>query len=254
MKEEQSPYLRLIQKTGFTRHPGGLDATDIMLSRTSLHKKSHLLDVGCGAGHTMAHVAKNYGCKVTGLDISSEALAKAQSYQKEPFFSSLDFVQGSILSLPFADNSFDVVLCESVLVFIEDKDQALKELSRVCKPHGFLAINELCANNESEIKDYFGRPEMGAFLCSAETLKQPLEKDFSIILYDERAFSFMEQLSVIKNYGNMHGALLLLEGFHHILTDQETRNDFLKVLKLSMSLPKNAFNSLSWLLLLMRKN
>ncbi len=135
---EFSPYLRLIQKSGFTRHPGGLEASDTLLSRAHINKNSHILDVGCGAGHTMSHIVKNYGCRVTGVDISEDALSRAEGiYQKEPEFLKFTFKKASVENLPFADNSFDVVLCESVLVFVNDKAKALREMARVTKVGGF---------------------------------------------------------------------------------------------------------------------
>ena len=75
--QDLSPYLRVIAKTGNTRHPGGLAASDILLSKTNIGTNSRVLDVGCGAGHSTAHVAKTYGCRVIGLDMSKAAIDNA---------------------------------------------------------------------------------------------------------------------------------------------------------------------------------
>src|SRR5580704_14070215 len=147
--KSSSPYLRLIQKLGITRHPRGLSATDILLKRTGLNKNLRVLDMGCGAGHTSAHIAKNYGCSVTGLDISRDALDKAKAlYHQEPYCQRMQFVEGEATSLPFSYGYFDVILCESVLIFVQDKKSAFNEMNRVLKPGGHLALNELCLSGQ----------------------------------------------------------------------------------------------------------
>jgi ubiquinone/menaquinone biosynthesis C-methylase UbiE len=250
--EKTSPYLRLIQKTGLTRHPGGLLATDLLLQRTSLDKNSHVLDVGCGAGHTMAHIAKNYGCFITGIDIAHEPLDKARDfYKSEPFFHQLDFLQGDIESLPFADDSFDVVLCESVLIFVPDHEKALKEMVRVLKPGGFLAMNELCQSEDGV--DFFDNEEFGGHLKTPKELLKSL-KELSQILYDEKPFSISEQLMAdFRQWSSFSGILQIFESVHHIATDPQSRTDLMKIAKISMSMPKEALSKLHWLLLLMKK-
>lgn len=253
---KQSPYLRLIQKTGATRHPGGLLATDTLLDRAHIEKETHILDVGCGAGHTMVHITKKYGCRITGIDISAEAIDRAFAlYHKEPYFSKLDFVVGDVLSLPFGDGLFDVVLCESVLIFVEDKKKALHEMARVLKPQGFLAINELCRSDKAnDVSDFFARPEIGGFLPKPAQLKKPLEKDFSPVFYDEKPLKLSEQfLADIKQWASFQGMLHIFEGVHQALTDAESRADLLKIVRLFLALPKDAFSHLNWLLMLEQK-
>lgn len=251
--KELSPYLRLIQKTGFTRHPGGLKATDLLLDRTQLTKDSHVLDIGCGAGHTMAHVAKKYGCFITGVDIAHEPLERARNlYGEEDFFKKLTFLEGDIEDLKLADNSFDVILCESVLIFVKDKEKALNEMARVLKPGGFLAINELCLA-ENGTNAFFNHPLLGGFLPKAEEILTILT-GFKEVLYDEKPFSISEQLIAdLKQYTSLTGIFNLLEGFHQILVDQQTRKDLMSLGLLFLSEPKQVFTDLNWLLLLMRK-
>ena len=54
----------------------------------------------------------------------------------------VDLVTANVLALPFADDSFDAVTCESVLTFVADKAAAIAECVRVTRPGGFVGLNE----------------------------------------------------------------------------------------------------------------
>lgn len=257
---EMSPYLRLIQRTGNTKHPGGFKATDMLLKRTNLKAGARLLDVGCGAGHTSAYIAKNYDCTVSGVDVSPQVLERARALHKdEPYHVRMTFDVANAINLPFSDGYFDVVLCESVLFFIHDKEAALKEMARVVKPSGFLAINELCLSkkkNLHKIRDYFLRPEFGGFLTTAEEgMAWLLHNDqWKIILHDEEPFDVKEQIKgELKQLLSKQGILHFLESAHQLLVHQETREDFLRILKFLLEMPKNTLKHLNAMLLLAQK-
>lgn len=257
MVAKQSPYLRLIQHTGGTRHPGGLSLTDMLLKRIELKESSTILDVGCGAGHSAAHIAKTYGCKVVGVDISPEAVEKAHDfYHREPFFERLSFVVGDVAHLSFESNSFDVVLCESVLLFVEDKQAAIKEMARVVKRGGFLALNELCQSESSEsgaTKDYFARPEMGGFLVPATAYLDSL-KDWRQVVMDERPFDIKAQfLADWHQWGNFKGLTQWLEAGFSLLTDKDLQNDLWQTLKLAKDMPRSIMQHLNHVLVLAQK-
>lgn len=257
MVVKQSPYLRLIQRTGGTRHPGGLSSTDILLKRIELTQSSTILDAGCGAGHTAAHIAKTYGCSVVGVDISPEAVEKAHDfYHREPFFERLSFVVGDVAHLNFERNSFDVVLCESVLLFVQDKQAAIKEMARVVKGQGFLALNELCQSNSPQstvTKDYFARPEMGGFLVPAAEYLDCL-KDWRLVVMDERPFDIKAQfLADWQLWGNFNGLTQWLEAGFSLLTNKDLQNDLWQTLKLAKDMPRSIIQHLNHVLLLAQK-
>jgi ubiquinone/menaquinone biosynthesis C-methylase UbiE len=99
-------------------------------------KGDRILDVGCGTGIVMEK-ADRYG-SVYGLDYSKEALA----FCRKRGLSNLTL--GSVMSLPYEDDEFDLVLCLDVLYHkgISDDRQALRELFRVIKPGGHLLITD----------------------------------------------------------------------------------------------------------------
>ena len=91
-------------------------------------KKVKILNVGAATGASSEWLAK-YG-DVTSLEYDGDCVA----FVKETI--GLDFVQGSILELPFGSESFDVVCCFDVLEHIEDDKAGAAELQRVCKTGG----------------------------------------------------------------------------------------------------------------------
>ncbi len=253
MSDTLSPYLRLIGKIANTRHPGGLAASEFLLNKTNIDKSWRVLDLGCGAGHTSAHIAKKYGCTVNGIDISSAALENAKAlYKNEPYFKRMHFEKADMGELPFSDGYFDAVLCESVLIFNENKASAMGEIARITKEGGFLILNELCVAEDSEkIRTHFARPEFGGFLCEAGELNYLVANaGFSIKVHDESSLKMLEQFKAdFAQFGNMKGVYQILELAHLTLTNKEVRHDLWQLLKFLLDMPSGLKNLVSLKLL-----
>jgi len=96
------------------------------------------LDLGCGPGQLTVEVAKATGLEVTGLDYEPEAIDLAQQYTKEQgMVSKMHWVAADVHALPFADNSFDVIMSRGSIFFWRDQALALREIMRVLKPGGW---------------------------------------------------------------------------------------------------------------------
>lgn len=96
-----------------------------------------ILDVGCGTGVLAREAKARFGdtCSVSGLDASAGMLTVAERLAPE-----ISWRQGRAESLPYADESFDVVVSQFGLMFFPDPVQAIREMLRVLKPGGRAAV------------------------------------------------------------------------------------------------------------------
>jgi 2-polyprenyl-3-methyl-5-hydroxy-6-metoxy-1,4-benzoquinol methylase len=105
-----------------------------------------VLDVGCGEGRHSWEACKLNDCLVCALDIEEVNLKKALytlhllEQQGETRGKWL-LLKGDITSLPFKDGSFDKIICSEVLEHIPDDIQGIRELVRVLKDNGILAVS-----------------------------------------------------------------------------------------------------------------
>ena len=104
-----------------------------------------VLDVGCGAGTDTLVAAQMVtpNGHVTGIDMTPEMLAKARAAAAEMNAANIDFVEGDVEQLPFADQSFDVVISNGVIDLIPDKDAVFSGLFRVLRPGGRIQLADV---------------------------------------------------------------------------------------------------------------
>jgi demethylmenaquinone methyltransferase/2-methoxy-6-polyprenyl-1,4-benzoquinol methylase len=105
--------------------------------RAVVRPGDRVLDAACGTGD-LAIIAAKSGAAVTGLDFSPRMLERAR--RKAP---QLEWIQGDLLALPFADATFDVATVGFGVRNVADMATAIAELRRVLRPGGRLAILEL---------------------------------------------------------------------------------------------------------------
>lgn len=103
---------------------------------------SSWVDAGCGTG-TLSRLLAERGCMVLGVDAAIEMVEVAgQLTQRGEKSVQLKFERvETIARLPVASNSCDGVLCSSVLEYVPDVDECLKEFSRVLRPGGLLLVS-----------------------------------------------------------------------------------------------------------------
>jgi demethylmenaquinone methyltransferase/2-methoxy-6-polyprenyl-1,4-benzoquinol methylase len=103
-----------------------------------------VLDVATGTGMVAEALVRRYGCRVVGLDQSSEMLAGAQAkLDRDPqLASNIELVRGEAESLPFGDGEFDHLTFTYLLRYVDDPGATLAELARVVKPGGRIASLE----------------------------------------------------------------------------------------------------------------
>jgi arsenite methyltransferase len=143
-------FLDMQAHVGITKHIGGLSATRTLLSLCHVEVAREILEVGCGIGVGPARAARMYDCRVTGVDISDRMIEWSRRRAREEGVEDrIEFQVADVLALPFEADRFDATLCESVLAFVADKEQAIRELVRVTKPGGYVGLNEAFLLTES---------------------------------------------------------------------------------------------------------
>jgi arsenite methyltransferase len=141
--ENEPTFFDFAAEVGLTKHIGGVEATEALIELCHIGQGSYVLDVGCGVGVTPCFIAKRYGCRVMGVDISEGMVERSRERaQREQVADRVEFRVADAQDLPFEDTLFDAVLTESVTSFPEDKQRAVNEYARVTKPGGYVGLNE----------------------------------------------------------------------------------------------------------------
>ena len=160
---EEMNYFELIAWLGIgSSHPGGFPATKQNLEAIQVKPEENVLDAGCGSGLTACHLAKTVGCKIMGIDINPQMIEKARlRAEKEGVSHLVEFSVSNVYDLPFNDNHFDLVIAESITVFL-DKVRVYREFYRVLKSEGRVAdlemalLKELPINLRYQMEECFG--------------------------------------------------------------------------------------------------
>ena len=144
---ESSPqllrYFDMLANIGVTKHVGSLKATEELASLTEIGASSYVLDVGSGVGLTPIYLARNYGSRVMGIDITPRMIDRSkEEARRQQIEDRVEFRIADAQELPFEDNLFDAVIAESVNAFVPDRPKAFSEYVRVTKPGGYVGINE----------------------------------------------------------------------------------------------------------------
>ena len=141
--ENEPHFFDFAAEVGLTKHLGGLGATEELIELCHIGKGKYILDVGCGAGVTPTFIAKRYGCRVVGADISEGMVERSKERAKrEEVADRVEFRVADAQDLPFEDDLFDAVITESATAFPQDKQKAVNEYARVTKPGGYVGLNE----------------------------------------------------------------------------------------------------------------
>lgn len=123
-------------------HPGGRASTDRLLEWADVQSGERVLDVGCGVGTTAIRLAREYEADVVAADIAPLMRERAAAnVTGSGFADKVSVEDADILSLPYADDSFDVVIAEAVTMFV-NRRRAAAELARVCRRGGRVLATE----------------------------------------------------------------------------------------------------------------
>ena len=121
----------------------GIIAKDEVLTST--------IDVGCGIGNFLLElVRRNQFTTIVGMDFLQETMKIAHA--RSQYFSTVDFMQGDLLNIPFKDRSFDLTVCVNVLHHIhkEDFSKAIDELARITRKYLMIEVR-----NRNNLLEFF---------------------------------------------------------------------------------------------------
>jgi ubiquinone/menaquinone biosynthesis C-methylase UbiE len=124
-------------------HPGGLKATKLLAEKCKISSDMIILDAGCGSGRSAFFLAKNYNCRIIGVDIDPSIMLKAQAIAiSKRFGDQVVFRFANANDLPFPNQTFDGAIFQAVLIFT-NKTQALHSAYEKIRSGGFLGVIEL---------------------------------------------------------------------------------------------------------------
>lgn len=160
-------------------HIRGRAATLELARAAGLDSSRRVLDVGSGIGGTSRCLAREFGCRVTGIDLTEEYCRTAAMLSARIGLEHLvDYRQGDATNLPFADASFDVVWTEHAAMNIPDKLRLYREMHRVLEPGGTLAIHDVLAGPSGAVlfPVPWARTPESSFLVTPDELRKLLDE------------------------------------------------------------------------------
>ena len=117
----------------------------IRFKNLNLSNDEFLLDMGCGEGRHSIGAYIETQANILGLDLSMKDLKIAQNrlndFDTSNIKSECQFGEADIVSIPLLDSSLDAVICSEVLEHVNSPQESIKELIRVLKPGGILALS-----------------------------------------------------------------------------------------------------------------
>ncbi|WP_052144659.1 class I SAM-dependent methyltransferase [Halalkalibacter okhensis] len=199
-------------------HPGGFNRTKSIFLNEPIRKEMKVLDVGCGTGDTALFLQGSFHCNVDVIENHPKMLKKV----KKRFASkraTINVFEGSVEQMPFLNNTYDYIICESIIAFVDAK-KALNECHRVLKNNGILLLNEMSfvePIKKTELircKEFYQLQECN----TADQWKEKLEETgFSKINTLKVSSSIESQLIDITLTPNMDSNLLDLLDEHQLL-------------------------------------
>jgi cyclopropane fatty-acyl-phospholipid synthase-like methyltransferase len=135
-------------------HEALLNINNVIARHATITKHDVALDAGCGVGGSAIWMAKNIGCKVTGISLSKRQVSLAtESAKKEKVDHLVTFLQKDYTATGFADNSFDVIWAIESVCYVKDKSEFLKEANRILKKGGRLVVVDIYKADVIEGRD-----------------------------------------------------------------------------------------------------
>lgn len=180
-------------------HSRGREATIELMQRSGVRSGSIVLDVGGGIGGAARLLARDAGCRVVVLDLTEEYVRVGRELTRRVgLHGRVSFVHGDALSAPFEDEAFDVVWTQHSSMNVVDKPRLYRELRRLLKPGGLLAMHEILAGPNQPIRFPvpWARDGEASHLITSDRLAALLEAvGFRVLVWEDQ---FEESLAFFR--------------------------------------------------------
>ncbi len=184
----------------FGRHfisPGGLDSTRRFLELVELGPASRVLDVGCGIGGSAFYMARSFGCRVDGIDLSTEMIRVARERVKEEGLEAIvQFFEGDCLTFPYSHSDYNLIYSRDVFLHIVDKRSVFATLRKIMALEGHLLFTDYLRGPgipSEEFRDYV--EQHGYSLEDLDSYRELLiEAGFEVLRAEDLSAMFVEVL------------------------------------------------------------
>ncbi len=203
-------------------HLGGKPATLQLIERAGFRPGMRVLDVGGGLGGPARTLATEAGCTVTVLDLSKEfCQVGAMLTARTGLSDAVTFQHGSALAMPFADGDFDAAWTQHATMNIADKERLYKEIHRVLRPGGRLAMHDAVAGSVQPIHFPvpWARDQSLSFLRTSSAVRALLDDaGFREIMWVDEGPKILAALQKQATISAINGPLPL--GIHLLVGSQ----------------------------------
>ncbi len=159
-------------------HARGFPATVELADKLPIREGQRLVDIGCGIGGPARYIAKRFGCRISGVDITPAFVEAAQKLSVlVGMEGAVDVQLGDGHELPYGDEVFDGGYAQHVTMNVADRPKFFAEVFRVLKPGAFFALTEhgLGSKGQPVYPCPWSDDGSGAYLVTPEQTRRFLE-------------------------------------------------------------------------------
>lgn len=223
-----------LRKLGKKRlRPGGVKATNFLLSHINFENNLKILEVACNNGLNLSLLSSKYpNCKFYGVDLDKKMIEEANKKN----LNNVEFIKANAARLPFDDESIDCILNEAMLTMIplEIKEKIIKEYNRVLKKGGLLLTHDISIikNEKKAIEKLNDAVNINVNPLTKKNWDNLFKNSgFEIQSQKLGKLSLMSLKGLITDEGILNTLKLIFNGLK-----KENRNQFLKMRKIFKSL------------------
>jgi ubiquinone/menaquinone biosynthesis C-methylase UbiE len=161
-------------------HPGGEALTRKTVAAMNLPAGASIAELGCGTGTSAMLLAGEFDLQVSAVDISAANIERAKE-RAGSFGERIRFVQGDAQSLPFESHRLDAALAECTVSLFPDQPAALREIRRVLKPGGQLAVTDMASGGRLPV-------DIASVLAPWTCLADAIDQDAWVDRFEKEGF------------------------------------------------------------------